>query len=164
MCNFAGEAITKLFSTLHELTFGELNKITVSKDKWESEWKGKGFSNELIEINLLEGESFDEYDLYEGIYGYNDAMRGTPSLILGHTHHPKSEAGIPFYINWHEGEYSNSGTVGMWEGIVVGLEIESPDDPDVLFGVRSESHTPPIHSTSSTINSSLLITTLLAQL
>jgi hypothetical protein len=28
-------------------------------------------------------------------------------------------------LNWNE--YSNSGTVGMWEQIVVGLEVEYPD-------------------------------------
>jgi UDP-2,3-diacylglucosamine pyrophosphatase LpxH len=145
MCNFAGKSITKLFSTLHELTFGEFNKISVSKDEWESEWKGKGFSNELTEIDLVEGTSLDEYDLYEGIYEYLE-LTETPSLILGHTHHPKSKAGIPLYIHWYDGKYSNSGSVGLWEGIVVGLEVESPDDPDVRFGVRSESYIRPIHN------------------
>lgn len=116
MCNFAGKALTNFASTMHELTFGEWNNFSISKDEWEREWKGKGFSNELTEINLLEKESLSEDDLYEGI------CHSMTNLILGHTHRPKMYRGF-----WCTQAYSNSGTVGMCEEIVVGLEVEYPD-------------------------------------
>jgi hypothetical protein len=130
LCNFAGKALTELASHLHEITFGALNMFTKSKDWWESQWRGEGFKNELTETNLLKGESFSEYDLYKGVENIYGNSLGQPYLILGHTHHPKDNAGIPdfmFHDEWNWDEYSNSGTVGMWEEIVVGLEIEHPD-------------------------------------
>jgi hypothetical protein len=130
MCNFAGKALTNLASQLHILSFGELNLFTKSKNDWETEWKGKGFSDELTKMNLLELESFSEYDLYkmlEEIYGNSTRQ---PYLILGHTHQPKDNAGIPGWMyqdQWNWNEYSNSGTVGMWEEVIFGLEVEYPD-------------------------------------
>lgn len=130
MCNFAGKAVTNLASVIHELSFGEWNLFCKSKEEWMDEWTDKGFQNELQEMDLLEFASFSEYDLYkdlEDIYG--DSPR-QPYLILGHTHSPKDNAGVPDFMfsdHWNWNEYSNSGTVGMWEEIVVGLEVEHPD-------------------------------------
>jgi hypothetical protein len=117
-------------SVLHELSFGEWNLFCKSKDEWEGEWKDKGFKNELTEISLLELESFSEYDLYKGVENIYGDSPAQPYLILGHTHNPKDDAGIPHWMfqdQWNWNEYSNSGTVGMWEQIVVGLEVEYPD-------------------------------------
>jgi hypothetical protein len=130
MCNFAGKALTNVASVLHELSFGEWNLFSKSKDKWEDEWRNQGFKNELTEISLLEMESFSEYDLYKGVENIYGDSPAQPYLILGHTHNPKDYAGIPHWMfqdQWNWDEYSNSGTVGMWEQIVVGLEVEYPD-------------------------------------
>jgi hypothetical protein len=131
MCNFAGKEITKLASIFHELTFGEWgwlrNKLCKDKEKWTDEWTDKGFEDELQEMDLPSLTSFSEYDLYkdlENIYGDSPQQ---PYLILGHTHKPKDNAGVPNFMfsdEWNWNEYSNSGTVGMWEEIVVGLEVE----------------------------------------
>jgi hypothetical protein len=130
LCNFAGKALTELASVIHELSFGELDFFSTSKEEWMDDWTSKGFKNELQKMNLLKFESFSEYSLYkdlENIYG--DSPR-QPYLILGHTHKPKDNAGVPNFMfsdQWNWNEYSNSGTVGMWEEIVVGLEVEYPD-------------------------------------
>jgi len=130
MCNFAGKALTNLASVIHELSFGEWNLFSKSKEKWMDEWADKGFQNELQEIDLLEFASFSEYDLYKGLEdSYGDSPK-QPYLILGHTHNPKDNAGVPDFMfsdQWNWNEYSNSGTVGMWEEIVFGLEVEHPD-------------------------------------
>jgi len=130
MCNFAGKAVTNLASEIYELSFGEWNLFSKSKEDWMEEWTGKGFQNELQEIDLLEFESFSEYDLYKDFENsYGDSPK-QPYLILGHTHNPRDNAGVPDFIssdqrNWNE--YSNSGSVGMWEEIVIGLEVVYPD-------------------------------------
>jgi len=130
MCNFAGKALTEVASIIHELSFGEWDLFSKSKEEWMDEWTGKGFKDELQKMDLLKFESFSEYSLYrdlENIYG--DSPR-QPYLILGHTHKPKDNAGVPNFMfdnQWNWNEYSNSGTVGMWEEIVVGLEVEHPD-------------------------------------
>lgn len=129
MCNFAGKALTNLASVVHELSFGEWNLFSKSKEKWVEEWADKGFNDELQEINLLEFESFSEYDLYKGLEDSYGGSPKQPYLILGHTHNPKDNAGVPNFMfsdQWNWNEYSNSGTVGMWEEIVVGLEVELP--------------------------------------
>lgn len=130
MCSFAGKALTNFASIMHELTFGAWNMFSTSKEDWEKEWNDKGFSNELTEMNLLEFVSFSEYDLYKGVENIYGNSPSQPYLILGHTHHPKDDAGIPSWMyreQWNWDKYSNSGTGGMWEGIVVGLEVEYPD-------------------------------------
>ncbi len=128
MCNFAGKAATDFASHLHEVTFGEINMFSRTQGDWGKEWNDKGFINELSEIDMLEFKSFSEYDLYEDLENiYGDSL-SQPYLILGHTHQPKNESGIPrwmYYDQWDWKEYSNSGTTGMWEGVVVGLEIEN---------------------------------------
>lgn len=130
MCNFAGKELTNLASVIHELSFGEWNLFSKSKEEWMDEWTDKGFKNELQEMDLLEFASFSEYDLYKDLENsYGDSPR-QPYLILGHTHNPKDNAGVPNFMfsdHWNWNEYSNSGTVGMWEEIVVGLEVEHPD-------------------------------------
>jgi hypothetical protein len=101
-----------------------------SKEKWTDEWAYMGFLDELQETNLLETVSFNEYDLYKSIentYGGNPKQ---PYLILGHSHNPKDNAGVPNWMysdQWNWNSYSNSGTAGMWEDVVFGLEVEYPD-------------------------------------
>jgi hypothetical protein len=95
MCNFAGKALTNVASVLHELTFGEWNLFSKSKDQWEDEWEDKGFKNELTEINLLEQETLSEYNLYKGVENIYGDSPAQPYLILGHTHNPRDDAGIP---------------------------------------------------------------------
>jgi len=134
MCNFAGKEITNLATTLHELTFGEWdwlrNRLCKDKEKWIEEWTDKGFLDELQEMALLELVSFSEYDLYKNLENMYGGSPRQPYLILGHTHNPRDNAGVPHWMfsdDWNWNEYSNSGTVGMWEEIVVGLEVEYPD-------------------------------------
>jgi hypothetical protein len=130
MCNFAGKELTNLASVIHELSFGRWDLFSKSKEDWMDEWAGKGFQDELQKIDLLEATSFSEYDLYRDLENTYGTSPRQPYLILGHTHDPKDNAGVPDFLtgaqsNWDE--YSNSGTVGMWEQIVIGLEVEYPD-------------------------------------
>ena len=129
MCNFAGKAITNLASVIHELSFREWNLFSKSKEEWTGEWNGMGFTDELQKIDLLEFVSFSEHDLFKGLEDtYGSSIR-QPYLILGHTHKPKDNAGVPIFMyssQWNWDEYSNSGTVGMWEEIVTGLEVDHP--------------------------------------
>ena len=140
MCSFAGKAMTNLASVVHELSLGKFNKFTKSKEDWMAEFMSTGFENKLQEIDLLGLSSFSEYNLYkdlESIYGDSTTQ---PYLILGHTHNPKDDALIPYYMfkeNWNWDEYSNSGTVGMWEGIVIGLEVEYPNI-DVIAWMKEQ--------------------------
>jgi len=134
MCNFAGKEVTNLATVMYELTFGEWdwlrNKLCKDKEKWEDEWDGKGFNNELQDTEWLKLQSFSECDLYKGLEDIYGDSPSQPYLILGHTHNPKDNAGVPGFLSSENGkwnEYSNSGTVGMWEEIVFGLEVVYPD-------------------------------------
>ena len=133
LCNWAGKAITDFWSTLTVGTFGLTRKIKNfyrEKSEWEADLRGSGFNDEL---HRMEGfgftQSLDEVELYEeleGIYG-NDPVQ--PHLILGHTHDVKDEPGVPDFVykdQWNWLEYSNCGTTGMWEGLVICLELEYP--------------------------------------
>lgn len=141
MCNFAGKAMTDLASKIHELSRGEWNMFSKAKESWEADWSGHGLPDELQDTNLLKQVSFSECALYkdlENIYGNSFRQ---PYLILGHTHRPKDNAGIPDFIlqdsgNWNE--YSNSGTAGMWEGVVFGLEISFPNVTVVAWRYDSQ--------------------------
>ncbi|MFX0141345.1 MAG: hypothetical protein ACFFDN_47345 [Candidatus Hodarchaeota archaeon] len=134
LCNFAGKALTEVASHLYEVSFGAINLFSTSKNEWEDEWDGYGFNNELQDINIFKFVSFSEVDLYEDIENiYGDSIV-QPYIILGHTHNPKDYSGVPNYMfkdDWNWNEYSNSGSVGMWEDIVLGLEINYPDQ-DVI--------------------------------
>lgn len=131
MCNFAGKTLTNLASQIQELSLGHKNLFYKPKEDWEDEWNTNGFENELTEISIFNHVSFSEYNIYKDLKKiYEDKPFHQPYLILGHTHQPKDSAGIPNFMyqdEWDWDKYSNSGSVGMWEEIVFGLEIEYPD-------------------------------------
>ncbi len=129
MCAWAGKAAANAASRLYELSFGEANFFWRPKDEWEDEFEGNGFDNELVERNIIKFVSFDEVGLYkdlEDIYGNSSTQ---PFLILSHTHNVRDESGVPdwMYTNeWTWKHYANTGTAGMWEQIVTGLEVNWP--------------------------------------
>lgn len=141
LCDFAGKAVTESFSTLMEISVGLLGKIKkfyVERDEWKSELDGNGFDNEL---HKMEGfglkQSLDEIELYKELEEiYSDSPR-QPYLILGHTHNVKDYAGVP-KDNWNWNEYSNSGTTGMWEKIVLCLEIDYPNVKPVAWYLNDD--------------------------
>jgi hypothetical protein len=131
MCNFIGKSLTNLASQIQELSLGNINLFFKPKADWEKEWNGNGFENELTELNIVERVSFSEYNLYKDLKKiYSNKPNQQPYIILGHTHQPRDYAGIPNFMyqdEWNWDKYSNSGSVGMWEEIVIGLEVEYPE-------------------------------------
>lgn len=129
MCAWAGKTITNAAARLYELSFGEWNLFTRSKGDWMDEFNGLGFDNELVSRNIIKGVSFDEVGLYEDLEEIYGKSSSQPVLVLSHTHNIRDEAGVPNYMysdEWTSKHYANTGTAGMWEDIVTGLEVEWP--------------------------------------
>jgi hypothetical protein len=129
MCAFAGKALTSVAARLHRLSFGAVNLFGEDRSKWVGKLRDPGLDNELQDINIVKLVSFSEKDLYDDLEDMYGDSRSQPFLVLGHTHNPKDEAGIPLFMfepEWNWDEYANSGTTGMWESICFGLEIDYP--------------------------------------
>jgi hypothetical protein len=145
LCNFAGKAVTDAFSTLTEVSLGLVGKVKKfyrAKSEWQSDLAGRGFDDEL---HRMEGlgltQSLDEVELHDQLERvYGDSPR-QPYLILGHTHDVKDDAGVPDWMysdQWTWREYSNTGTTGMWEELVVCTEVQYPDVRPVAWYLRSD--------------------------